>query len=341
LKALLHTKPYSLDYLEVKDPQRKDDEVIIKIASVGICGSDIHGYSGETGRRIPPIIMGHEASGVVTEIHENSKLNIGDRVCFDSTIYCGKCDYCLSEKVNLCSERKVFGVSCDEYLKNGAMSEYISVPERIVYKLEDNISMDEAALIEPASVAYHCVSLSKFDPNDTVMVVGAGVIGLTIIQVLKMRRCKSIISIDINDARLKIAKYYGADILINAGKENIATRIDKDCNEKVDIAFEAVGINKTVNYCLESVKKAGKIILVGNVQPNITVSLQRIVSRELNILGSCAISGEYPQVIKDLSEGKINFKKIITTKAPLNDGKYWFDKLNSDNHNQIKVILNP
>jgi len=337
LKALVHTKPYGIDYLEVKDPQRKNDEVIIKIASVGICGSDINGYSGETGRRIPPIIMGHEASGVVTETHENLKLNIGDRVCFDSTIYCGKCNYCLIQKVNLCSERKVFGVSCDEYRKNGAMSEYISVPERIVHKLENNISMDEAALIEPASVAYHSVSLSKFNPKDTVMVVGAGVIGLTIIQVLKMRRCKNIISIDINDGRLKVAKYYGADILINAEKENVATRIDK----KVDIAFEAVGINKTVNYCLESVKKAGKIILVGNVQPNITVSLQKIVSRELNILGSCAISGEYPIVIKDLSEGKINFKKIITTKAPLNDGKYWFDKLNSDNHNQIKVILNP
>jgi len=334
MKALVHTKPFDIEYVDFVDPERKEDELLIKISSVGICGSDIHGYSGETGRRIPPIIMGHEASGIITETGKSSKFAIGDRVCLDSTIYCGKCTFCKQEKVNLCSNRKVIGVSCDEYSRNGAMAEYISVPERIVHKLDDSISMDDAALIEPASVAYHAISISQFNKNDTILVVGAGIIGLCIIQVLKMKGCNKIISVDINDSRLDIAKFYGADSLINPQKS-------KKINREVDIAFEAVGVDSTVNYCINNVKKGGKVVLVGNVQQKITCSLQRIVSRELTILGSCAISGEYPEVINDLSKGKINFNKIVTSKAPLCDGKHFFDKLNSGDHSQLKVILNP
>ena len=337
MKALVHTKPFGLEYVDVNSPVRKEGEVLIKIASVGICGSDIHGYSGESGRRIPPIIMGHEASGIVTDVGENSRFNPGDRVCVDSTIYCGLCEFCIKQKVNLCSDRKVIGVSCEEYYRDGAMAEYISVPERIVYKINDSISMDDAALIEPASVAYHSISLSQFNKDDTIMVVGAGIIGLSIIQVLKMRGCNEIISVDINDSRLDVAKFYGADYLINPQRENKSQKINKG----VDIAFEAVGINSTVNYCIDSVKKSGKVILVGNVQQNVTFPLQKIVTRELIILGSCAISGEYPEVIRDLTDGKINFDKIVTSTASLSHGKQWFDELSSGKHNQIKVILNP
>ena len=341
MKALVHTKPYSMEYKDVSEPILKKDDVLIKVASVGICGSDVHGYTGNTGRRIPPIIMGHEASGEIAKVGENSTFNIGDRVTFDSTIHCGTCKYCKRKQVNLCSERKVLGVSCDEYLQHGAMAEYLSIPERIVHKIDKNIDFDDAALIEPASVAYHAVRLSKFKPHDKVIVIGTGVIGLTIIQALKIKGCNKIISVDLVEERLNVAKYYGADITINSKNESEMNYFKKNFSGEIDLAFEAVGINETINLGINCVRKKGKVILVGNIAQNVNVPLQNIVTRELKLLGSCAIAGEYPIVIKHLSEKKLKFDKINTAKVPLSEGSNYFEKLEQRNSDHIKVILNP
>jgi L-iditol 2-dehydrogenase len=173
------------------------------------------------------------------------------------------------------------------------------------------------------------------------MVIGAGVIGLIIIQALKIYGCDNIISVDVDTNRLEVAKYYGATILINSRENDVKRIIKNNYLEEIDLAFEAVGIDETVNLSIESVKKNGRIVLVGNVMPNVRIPLQKIVTRELKITGSCAIAGEYPLVIKDLSEKKLDFEKIITSTARLIDGKDWFEKLHSGSHNEIKVILNP
>ena len=341
MKALVHTAPYKLEIKEVAKPEISDGEVLIKIAAVGICGSDVHGFTGKTGRRIPPVIMGHEAAGKIVEVSEDSAYSVGDRVTFDSTIYCGKCPHCLDGRVNLCSDRRVIGVSCDDYLQDGAMTEYIAVPERILYKLPANVEYKDASLIEPASVAYHAVSLVDVLPDDHVIVVGVGVIGVIIVQALKIAGCKNIIAVDIDDFRLEVAKYYGADTIINSREMNPAEYVDKNLKDQIDIVFEAVGIEDTVSMSFNTVRKGGSVVLVGNVTPEVKFPLQKVVTTELRVFGSCASAGEYPIIIKDLAESKLNFDRIITAQAPLEDGEMWFKTLHAGNHNQIKVVLIP
>ena len=215
------------------------------------------------------------------------------------------------------------------------------IPEKIAYKLEKDISFDDAALIEPASVAYHSISISKLRSNETVIVIGTGVIGLIIIQGLKIKGCKKIVAIDIDDKRLEIAKYYGADIIINSKNNDAITDFMEHNLDKIDLAFEAVGISETIEIALSAVKKKGKVILVGNVSKSINLSLQKVVTKELEIYGSCAIADEYPMVIKHLSEKKLNFDKIITAKPPLSKGNNYFKILSEGNSNHIKIILKP
>ncbi len=341
MKALVHTKVLKMEYKEVPKPTINDDNVIIKIKSVGICGSDIHGYTGASGRRIPPLVMGHEASGTIVEVNCNSKFKVGQNVTFDSTIYCGNCEYCKTGLVNLCSHRRVLGVSCDEYMQDGAMAEYLSLPERIVYRLDDKINLDDAALIEPASVAYHSISLSEIKTNGTVLILGAGVIGLIIIQALRIKGCNNIIVADKDEKRLDIAKHYGAKIIINTKEEDAINELLNNYNDKIDLVFEAVGISETICIGIEAVKNKGQVILIGNVSKFVQIPLQKIVTKEIKIIGSCAIVDEYPLVIKHLSEKKLDFDKIITAKVPLSKGGEYFKIIKEGNSNHIKVILNP
>jgi len=176
MKAMI-LKEYK--HLEIKDiPMpyiESADEVLIRVKATAICGSDIHGFDGSTGRRQPPLVMGHEASGVVESVGPEVKtLKIGDRVTFDSTIWCGQCYFCRQGQVNLCDARRVLGVSCDEYRQDGTFAEYVIVPERIVYRLPDNVAFEEAALTEPVSVAMHAFEITDMKPGESAAVVGTG-----------------------------------------------------------------------------------------------------------------------------------------------------------------------
>jgi len=158
MKALVLVDKNRFEYKEVPTPKVKSNEVLIHVKACGICGSDIHGMDGSTGRRKPPIIMGHEASGVIKEVGSSVKsYQEGDRVTFDSTIYCGSCFYCNLGLHNLCDNRRVVGVSCDDYHRDGAMAEYISLPENILYRIPDGLSYEKTAMVEPVSVAFHAV----------------------------------------------------------------------------------------------------------------------------------------------------------------------------------------
>lgn len=327
MKALLHSKPYALDYTDVPMPVRRNpDDVIIKMRAVGICGSDVHGFTGKTGRRIPPVIMGHEASGEIFEADEASTFKVGDRVVVDSTIFCAQCDYCRAGSINLCDNRRVLGVSCEAYRQDGAMAEYFVVPERIIYKLPGNVDFESAAMIEPASVAFHALSKAKVTPESTVLVVGAGVIGLFIIQALRIKGCKKIVVVDTDPKRLAIAREYGAGDGIDDIKE-------------VDISFEAVGLPETVSLAINKVKKGGRVVLIGNVSPNVPVPLQNIVTGEKVIIGSCASAGEYPEVIDHFKEGRLDTKYLITKKAPLAEGERWFKALLEKSGGDVKIVL--
>lgn len=342
MKALVLKEYNNFSYTEVPKPEIQQNEVLVRVKACSICGSDVHGMDGSTGRRIPPVIMGHEASGVIEMSGcEVKGFAIGDRVTFDSTIYCGKCFYCRKGKVNLCDNRKVLGVSCGEYRQQGAFAEYIAVPEHILYRLPDEVTFEQAAMIEPLSVAMHAVGNTAVALNDTAVVVGAGMIGLLIIQLLKLAGCGRIFAIDLDEGKLERAKKFGAFMGLLPGTNTTQEILNLTHNRGADIAFEAVGITPTLDMAIASLKKGGLLTLVGNLSPEVKLPLQKVVTREIGIKGSCASNGEYDNCLDLIASGKVDIDSLISAAAPLSEGQAWFDRLYKGEAGLLKVVLIP
>jgi L-iditol 2-dehydrogenase len=318
-------------------------DVLIQVAACGICGSDVHGYDGSTGRRIPPIVMGHEAAGVVAAVgSEVRSVAPGDRVTLDSTVYCAECEFCLRGEVNLCENRQVVGVSCGEYRRAGAFAEYISVPEYIVYKLPPSLSFADAAMLEAVSVALHAVKLSQIKRGETALVIGAGMIGLLTLQAARVAGCSRVVIADVDATRLKMAAMLGADETLHASEADLIREVLRLTNGRgADVVLEAVGRNETVITSIDCVRKGGTVTLIGNLAGQVSVPLQKIVTRQIRLQGSCASSGEYPEAMELVSRGKIKVAPMISAVVPLRDGPQWFERLYAHEPNLMKVILNP
>ena len=342
MKALLLSQYRHLELTDLAIPRPGRDEVLIHVAACGICGSDVHGYDGSSGRRIPPIVMGHEAAGIVAALGEGvSGWSEGDRVTFDSTIYCGECPPCLHGNINLCDRRQVLGVSCGDYRRAGAFAEFVVVPARIIYRLPENLSFAEAALLEALAVALHAVSLVPVATGSAALVVGAGTIGLLLQQALRVVGCARVFVADVDPTRLRLSRELGATATLTAGPD-LAKSISQLTNGTgVDLAVEAVGKTETVNAAIDSVRKGGVVILVGNISPEVTLPLQKVVTRQIRLQGSCASAGEYPRAIELISNGLIRVKPLITAIAPLTEGPQWFERLYAREPNLMKVILTP
>ncbi|MGP8252133.1 MAG: galactitol-1-phosphate 5-dehydrogenase [Terracidiphilus sp.] len=343
MKALLLSKYNRLEIVDMPAPCAGPDEVLVRVEACGICGSDVHGMDGSTGRRIPPIVMGHEAAGTVAAAGSGvDDIAVGDRVTFDSTISCGKCDYCLRGDINLCDNREVIGVSCGEYRRHGAFAEYVSVPRRIVYPLPPELPFEEAAVLEAISVAMHAVRVSGAAGGETALVVGAGMIGLLTLQAARAAGCSPVYVSDIDPTRLALAVALGADhVLPFSGRQLVSRIAELTDGRGADMVFEAVGNNQTVSTAIDSVRKGGTVTLIGNVAPEVTLPLQKVVSRQLRLQGSCASSGEYPQAIEYVASGKIVVKPLITAVASLDEGPQWFERLHAREPNLMKIVLTP
>lgn len=343
MKALLLTEYRKLELVEMEAPVCGPDEVLIRVAACGICGSDIHGYDGSSGRRIPPLVMGHEAAGTIAATGENvTSLSVGDRVTMDSTVYCGRCFYCRRGDINLCDNRCVLGVSCGDYRRHGAFAEYLAVPAHIVYRLPDSLPFEHAALIESVSIAVHAVNRTPIRLGDTAVVIGAGMIGLLVIQALRRAGCGSVIAVDLDSSRLDKAKGVGATAAINAAGGDVARQVQEMTDGRgADVACEVVGAAATVRTAVESVRRGGAVTLVGNLTPEVPLPLQLVVTRELTLSGTCGSSGEYPACIDLISRGEIDVRPLITATASLEEGAAWFERLYGGEPGLMKVILQP
>lgn len=343
MKALMLSAYKQLDLVDMPAPQPGADELLIRIRACGICGSDVHGYDGSTGRRLPPIIMGHEAAGVVEAVGSDVKnFHAGDRVTFDSTVYCGKCFYCLRSQINLCENREVIGVSTPAFRRMGAFAEYVTVPARIAYALPENMSYSHAALIEAVSVAVHGVSLTPIALEDTVVVVGAGMIGLLTLQAARLAGAGRVFVVDVDDTRLELARSLGATQTFNSSSADVASQIiEQTMGRGADAALECVGSTIPVKLALDSVRKGGAVTLIGNVAPTIELGLQSTVTRQIRLQGSCASSGEYPACISLISRGAIRVDPLLSAVAPLEDGASWFHRLYEREPGLLKVVLEP
>jgi L-iditol 2-dehydrogenase len=343
MKALLYTKPFQLDYVDYPDPATGDDEVLVQVKACSICGSDVHGYTGTTGRRIPPLIMGHEASGIIASAGSNvKKWKRGDHVTFDSTISCGTCYFCRQGRINLCNNRRVLGVSCAEYRRNGAFADFVVVPQQILYKLPEGLAFEKAALAEPLSVAVHAINRTPVNADDTIVVIGAGMIGLLVVQALRSYGHSRIFAVDNDPDRIGLALKLGAAKGINSEKEDIVREVLQLTDGLgADVVFEAVGITSTVAAGINCLKKGGAISLIGNLAPNVEIPLQAVVTRELNLLGSCISAGEYPECLEMIASGAVNVDILISAVAPLSEGATWFKKLYEREPGLMKIVLVP
>ena len=342
MKALVLTEYKKLSFTEAPEPAIGATDVLVRVRACGICGSDVHGYDGSTGRRRPPIVMGHEAAGTIARVGPGvTGWSVGDRVTFDSTIYCGACDYCRQGQVNLCENRRVLGVSCEDYRQAGAFAEYVAVPQRILYRLPGALSFEHAALIEPFTIALHATRRRPPQLNDTVVVIGCGMIGLALVQVLRAAGCGRVIVVDNAADRLARAKPLGVTDAFNSAQVDALAEILRLTGGGADQVYEAVGVAPTVDLAVRAARKGGVVTLVGNVAPRVELPLQVVVTRELSLFGSCASAGEYPACLDLMSRGVLDPKPLLSAVAPLSEGPGWFDRLYARDPDLLKVILTP
>ena len=363
MKALVLEAYNRLVYRDIDEPQPASGEALIQVKACGICGSDVHGMDGSTGRRQPPLIMGHEASGIIVGKGKDVfRWKEGDRVTFDSTIYPLDDWYTLKGHYNLSDGREVVGVSPKEYKRHGAFAEYVAVPQHILHKIPDNVSFEQAAMVEPAAVAAHAVRISGINIGESSVVVGSGMIGAFLVRILKMAGAMPVIAVDMDDEKLKMAVNYGADVIINTTQLSVSgtfgnhsvnitnntisqyvakTVRDYTKGRGADFGFEAVGISETVGVLLDSLRKGATAVLVGNLMPIIEFPLQKVVTSEIKVQGSCAISGEYEIVLQMIGNGVLKVDEMISVVAPLREGAEWFRKLYRKEGNYNKVILVP
>lgn len=339
MRALVLSKGYELSVDKIPIPSINDNEVLIKIKSVGICGSDVHGFKGTTGRRIPPVIMGHELSGVIEKKGKDSSFSVGDRVAVNSTIYCGYCSECSLGHFSICSNRKVIGVSCSEYSRDGGMAEYISLPDHIVYKLPENVPFDEAALLEPCSVALHAVSEINIPKNKHILIFGAGTIGLLITHMLKMKGFENIHIVDKIKSRLDIALRMGASKKVLWDESMLNENSLQRRPALIDCIIDAVGTSDSLNAGIKMINRRGLIRLVGNTMGSVHFPLQDVVTKEIILKGSYAFNNEMSECISLMEQKKINVKPLVSKIIDLEEAPYWFNRLSENDTEVVKVII--
>lgn len=339
MKALMYLGPKNMVITDIKEPFPGDYDVKIGVKYVGICGSDVHGYLGTTGRRIPPMVMGHEFSGEVKEVGSKvTKFKPGDRVTVQPIIFCGECEYCKAGLINICSNRQLLGTMD----LNGSFAEYVCVNENNVLKLPDGMDYQEAVMIEPFSVAYRAVQKALPLTGKTVLIAGAGTIGLLVLIIAKHFGAENVVVTDLCDDRLELAAELGANFTINPKAQDMNEVLKENgLHNSIDVCFEAVGLTPTAQQTINFVRNRGTVIWIGNSAKMIEINMQQIVTRELVVMGTyCYNQKDFNDALTLLGEGKINIRNLISKEVSLEDAKLMFDRLVEGDGTLIKVIVN-
>ena len=335
MKALRLDDLLTFSYVDVPDPAVGDEDVLVAVRACGICGSDVHGYDGTSGRRTPPLIMGHEAAGVVVRVGSDvSDWQPGDRVTFESTLSCGTCPACLAGRSNLCERREVVGASFPGYRRDGAFAEHVAVPGRALVRLPDELTFERAAFAEPLAVALHAVGLAGDVAGATAAVVGTGVIGLLAVQALRLAGAKPRDRDRPRRAAARARPPARRRRGLSAGRRG-PTGASPTSSSRPSASRPRI---RTAVACAG---RGGRIVLVGNVTPVVELPLQAVVTGELTLVGSCASSGELERGLELLASGAVEVDPLISAVAPLAEGQVWFDRLHAATHGLVKVILTP
>ena len=340
MKAAVLYRVRDLRLEDVMTPKIKDDEVLIRIHATGICGTDIHIYRGEWKTRMP-IILGHEFSGVIAEIGRDvSNLNVNDPVVAEPNIPCGSCYFCrMSERNYFCENLQAVGVTI-----NGAFAEYVKIKAANVYRLPKDLSLEEAALIEPLACCIRGVDQAGIRIGDTVAIIGAGPIGLILLQLAKLAGASMLIQTDMEDARLKMARKLGADYVINITEEDPVEAIKRLTNGYgTDVAIEAVGSPKAITQAMRATRRGGRLNIFG-VSPQDAVWEVKpfeLYDKELTITTSYRSPFTFQRAVKIVSSRKVKLKPLISHVFRLEEIQRAFEVAEKRLEDAVKVLVKP
>lgn len=344
MNAAVLTTPKHIEIQQKEIPVPKDNEVLIRIHTVGLCGSDVHYYEhGKIGPYVVerPIILGHEASGEIVELGAKAPghLRKGQRVAIEPGATCGECEYCTSGRYNLCPH--VEFLATPPY--DGAFCEYVAMRADLVFPIPDEMSFETAALIEPFSVGLHAVRRGELKADETVVIMGMGPIGLLTAANAKLAGAKTIIGVDFEQNRLDVALRIGATHTVNLRSENLAERIRELTDGRgVDVAIETAGHPKAIHNAVSSVKRGGRVVVVGmSPQDEVPVQMSLIVDSEIDVRGVFRYHDTYPAAIEILSNGTVDIEQIITGKYTLEETAAAFERAIADKTNTLKMMIYP
>lgn len=317
MKAAVLYKPLDVRIEDVDVPEIGPRDVLVRVRRVGICGSDVHYYShGRIGPFVveKPLILGHECSGDVIEVGESVKgIKVGDRVVIEPGFTCGICEYCRSGRYNLCPNVQFYATPPF----NGAFAEYVSAPAGNVYRMPDGMTYEEGAMIEPLAVGLMAAKRGGISVHDSVTIFGAGPIGLLTLQAAKSHGAIETFVVDVVDYRLDYALKLGANFVINASREDVVKRILKSTEDRgVDVAIEASGSPSALQQVLDLVRPGGRIVLVGYPPTEVPIAIDKILMKELDILGVHRYSNVFRTAIRLVSSRRVNVKALVTHVFP-------------------------
>ena len=335
MKAIVIEKPGQIEIKEIPMPEVKDNEALLKVKCVGICGADVASYTGNQPFTTYPRIPGHEFSAEIVTIPENDKgLKAGDIVTCNPYFNCGECYSCERGFVNCCTDNQTMGVQRD-----GAFCEYIAMPVERIFKGE-GLSAEELSLIEPFSISQHAVSRATIKETDTVLVVGAGPIGLFALLAAK-QKCKKIVVADILDNRLSLAKEYGADAVINTKTQSLEDFTNEFTEGRgFDVCIEACGAPETFLNCIDCAAFAANIILIGNGKRETSFVHSIILKKELNIHGSRnALNADFINNIRIVADKKADVMKMVSGIYDMENATAAFEALKNNDGTLAKILI--
>ncbi|GCE31015.1 galactitol-1-phosphate 5-dehydrogenase [Dictyobacter alpinus] len=340
MDALTWLGPRSMEMRSTQIPTLKDGEVLIRVSAAGICGSELSGYLGENSLRVPPLVMGHEASGQIVQVtagnlHDGSQAREDVRVTFNPLVTCGICDRCRAGRSNLCRTRQIVGIH-----RPGAFAEYVAVPANLCYPLAATMSTSVAALTEPLACSVRAVSLSHVQPDQSLLILGAGPIGLFCLAAAKAQGIQNIVISDMSASRLEIARRWGAQATIQVGEQDLITTIQRLFPGGVDTVIDAVGLNATRAQAVQAVVPGGQVVFIGLHHESSPLEANYLVRQEVTISGSFSYTPtDFDHAFAYLEQGLLQADTDWLEERPLTAGPGAFAELVDGMVAATKIVL--
>ena len=346
MKAIRFMQPEVIEYSDVARPEPKDDEVMAEVAYAGFCATDIELLTGEmihikTGNTKYPLIPGHEWSGTVVAVGKNVRdFKVGDRVTSDVSLGCGECDACRKGHYNLCPNREVVGSYKN---RQGCFAQYICAPQRHTYKIPEGLSLEEAALAEPAATSMYAVTKARIPAGASVLVIGDGPIGQLAAQLANIAGAAKVILAGSWDSKLQIAKDCGIQETINYHNEDVVERSKElTGGEGPEIIIETSGSNAALDMAVRALKPTGRIVAVSWYNgATVEVAMNTVIVKDAELIGSLASPNSFGPVLEYMACGKLKVKPLITQVKPLSEMQSIVDMARAKKEMRIKALLKP